>query len=228
MTAVFAHRGYTHGFTENTLEAFLEAKRLGADGVELDVRRSLDGALVIHHDAVIDGLGPICEIAVRDLPAHIPLLADALAACEGMVVNVEIKNSPKDPDYDPTLSISMATAQAIDDAGWVDQVIVSSFDRATIDAARGADSRLKVGWLWEFMADVPGHLNAALEAGYQAVHPFVTEISAHLVDQAHGGGLDVNAWTVNAEHDMVEFTALGVDAIITDRLVEARAIVDGA
>ncbi len=141
---------------------------------------------------------------------------------------MEIKNSSNDPDYDPTLSISTATAQAIDEAGWVDQVIVSSFDRATIDAVRAADPRLKVGWLWAFMADVPGHLNAALEAGYQAVHPFVTEISAHLVDQAHGGGLAVNAWTVNAEHDMVEFTALGVDAIITDRLVEARAIVDGA
>ena len=44
MTAVFAHRGCTEGFTENTIEAFVEARRLGADGVELDVRLTADGA----------------------------------------------------------------------------------------------------------------------------------------------------------------------------------------
>ena len=57
MTAVFAHRGCTEGFTENTLEAFAEARRLGADGVELDVRLTADGALAVHHDAEIPGLG---------------------------------------------------------------------------------------------------------------------------------------------------------------------------
>ena len=58
ITAVFAHRGCTEGFSENTLEAFAEAKRLGADGVELDVRLTSDGALAVHHDPLIDGLGP--------------------------------------------------------------------------------------------------------------------------------------------------------------------------
>ena len=58
-TAVFAHRGCTEGFVENTLEAFAEAKRLGADGVELDVRLTSDGALAVHHDPLIDGLGPV-------------------------------------------------------------------------------------------------------------------------------------------------------------------------
>jgi len=45
MTAVFAHRGCTEGFVENTIPAFAEARRLGADGVELDVRLTSDGAL---------------------------------------------------------------------------------------------------------------------------------------------------------------------------------------
>src|SRR5581483_725792 len=97
MTAVFAHRGCTEGFVENTLEAFAEARRLGADGVELDVRLTADGALAVHHDAEIAGRGPLHELGVADLPAHVPLLADALGVCEGMVVNVEIKNAPHDP-----------------------------------------------------------------------------------------------------------------------------------
>ena len=78
MTAVFAHRGCTDGFVENTLEAFAEAKRLGADGVELDVRLTADGALAVHHDPEIDGLGPISELTVPELPPSVPLLADAL------------------------------------------------------------------------------------------------------------------------------------------------------
>src|SRR5580704_17015462 len=52
VTAVFAHRGCTEGgIHENTVEAFAEARRLGADGVELDVRLTKDGALAVHHDA---------------------------------------------------------------------------------------------------------------------------------------------------------------------------------
>src|ERR1700761_3714211 len=100
MTAVFAHRGCTEGFTENTLEAFAEAKRLGADGVELDVRLTADGALVVHHDPLVAGIGPVAEVTVPQLPGHIPLLVDALAVCEGMVVNVEIKNGPGEPGHD--------------------------------------------------------------------------------------------------------------------------------
>ena len=50
---VIAHRGASAQFTENTLDAFLGAVDQGADGVELDVRRTSDDHLAIHHD---DGL----------------------------------------------------------------------------------------------------------------------------------------------------------------------------
>src|ERR1700735_4626903 len=101
MTAVFAHRGCTEGFTENTIDAFAEAKRLGADGVELDVRLTADGALAVHHDPVIDGVGRVAGLTVSQLPPHVPLLPDALAVCEGLVVNVEIKNDPAERGHDP-------------------------------------------------------------------------------------------------------------------------------
>jgi len=110
MTAVFAHRGCTRGFVENTLDAFAEAHRLGADGVELDVRLTVDGGLAVHHDAEIPGLGVIGALGVADLPAHVPLLADVLAVCDGMVVNVEIKNAPQDPGWDPGEAVAALTA----------------------------------------------------------------------------------------------------------------------
>ena len=60
------------------MAAFAEARRLGADGVELDVRRSADGVLVVHHDADVPGVGPVAGASGCGIcPAHVPLLADA-------------------------------------------------------------------------------------------------------------------------------------------------------
>src|SRR5580692_9550252 len=168
MTAVFAHRGCTEGFAENTVDAFAEARRLGADGVELDVRLTADGGLAVHHDAEIPGIGTIDQLGVVDLPAHVPLLADVLAVCEGMVVNVEIKNAPQDPGWDPGEAVAALTAAAIEEAGWGTRVLVSSFQMATLRAVQAADGRLALGALWGFAADPPAALEAAAEAGYVA------------------------------------------------------------
>jgi glycerophosphoryl diester phosphodiesterase len=224
MTAVFAHRGCTDGFVENTLEAFAEAKRLGADGVELDVRLTADGALAVHHDPTIDGLGPVADLTVPDLPAYVPLLADALTVCDGMVVNVEIKNEPDAPGHDPAETVAALTAAAIAESGWTDRVIVSSFQVSTLRAVQAADSRLLLGALWPFLADAEAALALAVEEGWRAVHPFVTSVSPDLVERAHGAGLAVHVWTVNAQHDLAAFVELGVDAVITDHLAEALAI----
>ncbi len=223
MTSVFAHRGCTEGCTENTLEAFAEARRRGADGVELDVRLTADGGLAIHHDAEVPGLGPICELGVADLPAHVPLLADALGACEGMVVNVEIKNAPQDRGWDEGEAVAALTATAIDEAGWTDRVLVSSFQPATLRAVQAADERLPIGALWGWSVEPGPAVAEAAESGFRAVHPFVTFVTADLVERAHADGLAVNVWTVNAPHDLEAMVALGVDAIITDRIGDALA-----
>jgi glycerophosphoryl diester phosphodiesterase len=227
ITAVFAHRGCTEGFVENTLEAFAEAKRLGADGVELDVRLTSDGALAVHHDPLIDGLGPVAGLTVHELPGHVPLLADALAVCEGMVVNVEIKNDPGQPGHDPGETVAAVTAAAIAEAGWTDRVIVSSFQAGTLRAVQAADSRLTLGVLWPFLTDIEAGVAQAVAEGWSAVHPFVTEAGPELVKRAQGAGLAVNVWTVNARHDLSTLVQLGVEAIITDHLVDALSIARG-
>jgi glycerophosphoryl diester phosphodiesterase len=224
MTAVFAHRGCTEGFTENTLDAFAEARRVGADGVELDVRLTADGALAVHHDAEIPGLGDVATLNVADLPAHVPLLADALAACDGMVVNVEIKNAPQDPGWDPGEAVAALTAAVLEEAGWTDRVIVSSFQVTTLRAVQAADGRLALGALWGFAAQPGPALDEAVTSGFRAVHPFVASVTPEMVERAHSAGLAVNAWTVNAPDDLRAMVRLGVDTVITDRLHDALAI----
>jgi len=202
----------------------MEARRLGADGVELDVRLTADGALAVHHDAEIPGRGPIASLVVADLPAHVPLLADVLAVCDGILVNVEIKNAPQDPGHDPTEAVAALTAAAIEEAGWTGRVLVSSFQPSTLRAVRAAaDGRLALGALWGFDVRPEAAVAEAVTDGFRAVHPFVSFVTADLVERAHDAGLAVNVWTVNSDDDLRAMVALEVDAVITDRLRAAMA-----
>src|SRR3954465_3236369 len=112
-TRIFAHRGASARYTENTVMAFQGARDLGADWVELDVRRTADGALAVHHDAHLADGRAIVELAAAALPPHVPLLAEALAACAPMGVNVEIKNWPADVDFDVSATIVEPHAPAL-------------------------------------------------------------------------------------------------------------------
>ncbi len=229
MTEVFAHRGCTEsGARENSLDAFTEARLRGADGVELDVRLTADGALAVHHDAEIPGVGLIVELTVPELPPFVPLLADVLAVCDGMTVNVEIKNAPQDPGWDAGEEVAVVTAAIVEEAGWSERVIVSSFQPATLRAVQAADGRLALGALWGFGTDPGPALDEAVANGYQAVHPFVLSVTPELVARAHDAGLGVNVWTVNALEDLQRVVALGVDTVITDRLTDALGVAQGS
>ena len=96
---VLGHRGASASAAENTPEAFALADQMGADGVELDVRRVADGRLLVAHDPVPDSLTAIDALGLATL-------AEALDACgERMLVNVEIKNSKTESGYDPAMAM---------------------------------------------------------------------------------------------------------------------------
>lgn len=217
MTAVYAHRGASAAERENTLVAFTTAVAMGADGVELDVRRTLDGALAVHHDARLGDGRLVCEVAAVDLPAHVPSLVEALAACGDLVVNVEIKNWPRDPDHDPTLLLADRVAPLVAPMG--DRVIVSSFNLADVDRVREIDPTIATGTLATFApdADVAGRfVDRARRRGHTAVHPHHGAVTPHLVGLAHAAGLRVNTWTVDDPDRIRELAVLGVDAIVTN------------
>src|SRR5215208_2934996 len=93
---VFAHRGGSALKPENTIEAFDNGMALGADGLELDVHLSSDGAVVVHHDRALDRtttlIGPIAARTADELrQAHVPTLADVLARYRDVRVIVELK-----------------------------------------------------------------------------------------------------------------------------------------
>ena len=224
MTRVFAHRGDARIEKENTLGAFLAAVVSGADGVELDVRRSADGALVVHHDAELAGHGAIRDLRVRDLPADVALLGDAMGVLEPLVVNVEIKNDPDEPGYDPTGSLSHDVVSLLEDGGDLDRVVISSFDLATLDAVRQASASVATGWLLGYAVHPRAFVDVAVRHALSALHPWVLAVEEDDVASAHDAGLEVATWTVNARHDLERMARLGVDTVITDDVALALEV----
>ncbi len=221
MTAIFAHRGLHVAVGENTVAAFLEAKSVGADGVELDVRRTRDGALIIHHDAAIEGVGVICELLLREIPSSVATFTDAMTACLGMGVNVEIKNDPLEAQYDASGALATQVVISLTEGGWREGSIISSFDLATCEAVRAADSDIEVGWLLDWRNDPAPCVQMARDRGFTAVHPFFQRTDQALVEAAHHCGLAVNVWTVNFAEEMTRLFDLDVDTVITDNPVLA-------
>ena len=217
MADIWAHQGASRAKPANTLEAFREARAQGADGVELDVRRSRDGAMVVFHDATLPDGRVISETDVADLPPDVALLDAALDACEGMIVNIEIKNVPVDIDYDPDETMAAAVVRLVGELQAHESVLVSCFSLDTIDRVRALDPSIPTGYLTSARWNQLDALQRAVDGGHTAFHPNDLAVNAELVRRAHDVGLRVNTWTVD-DPDRMRWLAdeCGVDVIMTN------------
>jgi glycerophosphoryl diester phosphodiesterase len=222
--AIIAHRGASATHAENTLEAFIAAHSLGADAVELDVRRTADGHLIVIHDATYPDGRPVAHTPAAERPAHVPSLADALAAAEPCWVNVEIKNLPHEVGHDPEEAVAVDAARWLADGPSV-TVLVSSFTPPTLAAVRRTAPQLDTALLLFAIGDPATTVAEAVSAGHAAIHPFDPIVDVTLIDAAHDAGLAVNVWTVDAPDRIRQLADLGVDGIVTNMPdVAARAL----
>jgi glycerophosphoryl diester phosphodiesterase len=229
MTLVIAHRGASRAERENTLPAFRAAVALGAEGVELDVRRSADGVLVVHHDPMLGDGRPVCATGAAELPEHVPTLAAVLDACAGAFVNIEIKNDPDEPDFDTTEWLARTVCatlagRARGAAGEHARWLISSFRIETVNTCRALLPAVRTAWL---VMDLDAAVIAeSAAAGHAAVHPHVETLDRDGVRAAHAAGLAVNTWTCDDPDQMATMIAWGVDGLCTnvpDVALEVRA-----
>jgi glycerophosphoryl diester phosphodiesterase len=215
---VIAHRGASRAERENTLAAFRRAGEMGADAVELDVRRTVDGAMAIHHDAALSDGRLICEMQADELPDHVPFLADALDACAGMWVNIEIKNHPIDADYDASDTLAATIASHLEQRGEDHRWLISAFNRQTVDAMRTLRPEVRTAWLTEGVRDEDCEKVARDLAGFghTALHPYSKHLTRNCVDVFHAHGLQVNSWTIDDPIRMAEVIEWGIDGICTN------------
>ena len=209
---VFAHRGNRVAERENTVAAFRSAAAAGASGVELDVRRTADLHLVVHHDAAIDGVGAIVEhnlATLREAAPWLPTIAEAVEACGDLWINIEIKSNPAEVDWDPDRSaVALLTSIILEAHG----VIISSFDWEVVAMTSS------LGWTSGFLvaSDVLPAIERTAAAGMRAINPAADLVDAQVVAAAHDAGLWVMVWTVNDLERAKQLRDMGVDVIFTD------------
>jgi len=224
---IYAHRGASGDAPGNSLAAFRLAREQGADGVELDVRRTRDGHIVVVHDREVTlGSGrrakvsklTLAELRTVDLGGgeRIPTLDQVFDVLgPAMRVNIEIKaESPR------TRGLEKEVVRIVRARGAAGRVIFSSFNPISIRRVNRLAPEITNGILV-----VPGLVGALARriARADAIHPDQRMVSAtDMTRWREHGYQEVNTWTVNDPVRVSKLARLGVSGIITDFPARAR------
>jgi glycerophosphoryl diester phosphodiesterase len=209
------HRGAKTHEPENTIRSFKKALELGVNAVELDVRKTKDGQLVVIHDSEVDkttnGVGKVDEFTLEEIKEFvkqkgekIPTLKEALDFLDEKVkILVELKETGyEEKVYD-----------LIKEQGLIDNVIIVSFKEEALKRIRELDPNIETGFIY---ARYKKPLEKAEELKVDYVLPLYHFTHTADVKRAHEKGLKVIVWTINKKEDVEKFVAKGVDGITSD------------
>ena len=146
---VAAHRGWCEKYPENTMEAFRAAVELGVDQIELDVRQTKDGELVIIHDALVDrttdGTGAVADMTLAEIKAldagikkgeqfrgaRIPTLKEFMDYIKDhptMTIDIELKETPTSIGAEIAYDVCDRTLRLIEEYGFGERFVINSFN----------------------------------------------------------------------------------------------------
>lgn len=222
---VIGHRGAPALALENTLPSFEAALEAGADGVELDVRLTLDGRLVLSHDDDVERTagrpGRISAMTFEEVRAldlgggvGVPTFEEVLALVAGRTaLVVEVKGWFEGDAYRPAAEVAEAVAPLLDG---VEPLVVSSFDPPALARFRQLlpGVRTAIASYRAFEADWA--LGQAIEGGWDELHVPEEKIDAGFVERAHGAGREVLGWVVDDPERARALRDAGADGIFTD------------
>jgi glycerophosphoryl diester phosphodiesterase len=189
-----------------------------ADAIEIDVRRSADGKLVLSHDPDLAGV-QVCTngwavLGELDLGGghHPALLDEAIASLPETPLMLEVKNLPHQAGFEPDHRVGLETASR---ARAGDRV--TSFHWPTVDAVRREFPGVATGVIVGESGDLGQAVEHCLDVGHSAVVPSWKLIRTEGdLELAASSGLEVHVWTVNDLGLAAELAALGVTGIISD------------
>lgn len=239
---VIAHRGHSLGAPEQTLAAYEAAARLGADMIEADIHRTVDGHLVMLHDATLDrttdGHGPVAAhtlAEIRSLDAgswfaaefagqRVPTLAELFDLADGYGIGLclEIKGETRRRQ---TL-IADLVADEIAVRGRLDRDVLASFDPLVLASAATAIPGLVIApdrLPERGPSSVASLIGQAGRIGARIIQHHHEDLSAEIVAGLHAAGVAVWAWPPNTTAEIERSYAMGVDALMGD---DVAAIVE--
>jgi len=226
---IYAHRGNSSVYPENTMSAFRSAVDLGVHGIETDVHMTKDGILVITHDEEIsrvsDGKGMVKDLTYKELLQQdfglwkgeafkgekIPLLSELLDLLEGtqIILNIEIKMG-----FLLYPGIEEKLLKILTERGFLSRVIFSSFNHYSLAKLKELNPEAKVAPLYQSGLYKP--YDYALTFGADYIHPYYMALDKTIVEESHRKNIKVNLWTVNDSSQVAYCKDLGVDGLITD------------
>ncbi|RDV43675.1 glycerophosphodiester phosphodiesterase [Leifsonia sp. ku-ls] len=222
---ISAHRGDSSAFRENTIPAIRSAIAKGAEVVEVDVRLTADGHVVVLHDPTLERLWhdprPIEEVPAADLARfgapddRPPLLAEVLPLFDGVASRLVIDMDS--PAFAAPAHVVVAEAGVVVD--WC-----GDLDAMRVLRGLDADARLWLPWRW---------MRVPTEAELAELSPVTVNVPFPIADDAfvrgvHERGLPVTVWTVDEPDDLSRALALGVDTITTNQLDRLCAMREAA
>jgi glycerophosphoryl diester phosphodiesterase len=209
------HRGAKAYAPENTLASFKKAIEIGVDAVELDIRETRDGKLVVMHDADVkrttNGKGLVSDLTLDDIKGFsvdgekVPTLGEALNFLNGKVkVLIELKET----GYESQV---LAEVQC---QGMEKKVIIISFHDEALKKIRAQNDTVETGLIY---AKHSNPIKAALESKANYLLPLYRFTHTANVEKAHEKGLKVIVWTINTSEEAAEYAKKGVDGIASDK-----------
>ncbi len=227
---VIAHRGASHLAPENTLASVELAWRLRADAVEVDVRLTRDGRIVVIHDETTDRTaGRHLEVAATDASQlrlldvgrhkhprfageRIPYLEEVLQTVPpDRQLFVEIKCGP---EILPTL------VETIAGSGKGSQVVIIGFDLAIVRTAKAMLPESGAHWLCDkrvFTSYDRSIVEQAKAGGVDGLDVHWTGITRRFIQAVKAAGLRLYVWTVDDPAQARHLMAMGADGITTNR-----------
>jgi len=226
---VFAHRGCSGTYPENTMISFQHAEKTGCEGIENDVQLTKDGQMVIIHDEKIDrtsnGVGYVRDYTYQELldfdfsagfvgqygKNAIPTMEEYLDWVKGtkLITNIELMNSVY--YYE---GMEEKVIAAVRERHLEDRIIFSSFNNVSIVKCKRLAPEIKAGFLAGQRLMNPGPYVSENKVDFY--HPDQEWLTQDDVDTCKAHGVGINVWTCNTPKIMQRMENLGVNGIFTN------------
>ena len=209
------HRGARAYEPENTLRSFKKALELGVNAVELDVRMTKDGEIVVIHDAEVDrttnGTGLVSTLTLKEIKRlktekdeTIPTLEEALDFLDKKVkVLIELKET----------ALEAKVLKIVQKGKLESNVVIVSFLEDALRNVKQLDEKVETGLIYVKHKN-PVKTAIDLKASY--LLPLYRFTHTADVQKAHQNGLKVIAWTINKPEEVADYVKKGVDGIASD------------
>ncbi len=235
---IFAHRGANSFAPENSIPAFEAAIRIGCDGIEMDVRLTASGDIIIFHDRRLNRmtgcrgnvhqmtLSQIRQVYLESNPHfRIPTLQEVLEVIgDRILINIDVKKETMRQN-----GLEEKILSILRDFRLKDNIVISSFNPLVLKKFADLAPDYRLGFIYRQRS----HKFISNGVPVESFHVYHRMLSRKYITNLHQQNYRVYAWTVDKERHFRRMLKIGVDGIITNhpevyyRLIQGDGIEKG-